>query len=97
MRNAATPPDGQQTVDNTLHVPVQALADTSQIAASIEEGVNTFMETVPPLIKVLDEVAKVHPFISGTNESTSKTRALVERFISCCPRIQGRLHLRSTT
>jgi hypothetical protein len=54
----------------------QALAGTSQIAAAIEEGVNTFMETVPALIKVLDEVAKHHPFISGTDESAPKTRAL---------------------
>jgi len=38
----------------------------------IEEGVNTFMETVPSLIKALDEVAKVHPFISGEFHSSGE-------------------------
>ena len=36
---------------------------------------NAFMDTVPPLIKVLDEVAKVHPFISGMGNLT-RERAL---------------------
>jgi len=56
---------GEEAVVNTLAAPVKALLDTPQIADAIEKGVNTFMETVPSLIKVLDEVAKVHPFISG--------------------------------
>ena len=41
------------------------MLDTTQIADTIEKGVNTFMEAVPSLMKALDEVAKVHPFISG--------------------------------
>ena len=40
--------------------------DTSQIAETIQKGVNTFMEAVPPLMKALDEVAKIHPFINGS-------------------------------
>lgn len=40
--------------------------DTPQIAEAIQKGVNTFLETVPPLMKALDEVAKTHTFISGT-------------------------------
>lgn len=56
---------GQQTVVDTLAVPAKALMDTPQIAESIQKGVNTFMEAVPILMKALDEVAKVHPFISG--------------------------------
>ena len=58
---------GQQTVVDTLIVPVKALMDTPQIADNIQKGVNTFMEAVPTLMKALDEVAKVHPFINGTN------------------------------
>lgn len=56
---------GQQAVVDTLAVPAKALMDTPQIAESIQKGVNTFMEAVPILMKALDEVAKVHPFISG--------------------------------
>jgi hypothetical protein len=41
--------------------------DTPEIAEAILKGVNTFMEAVPPLLKSLDEVAKVHPFISGAD------------------------------
>jgi hypothetical protein len=44
---------------------VKAVLDTSQIADVMEKGVNTFMEAVPSLMKALDEVAKIHPFISG--------------------------------
>jgi hypothetical protein len=51
---------------NTLLVPVQALVNTSGLAEAIEKGVNGFMEAVPTLMKALDEVSKVHPFISGT-------------------------------
>ena len=45
---------------------MDALPNTPQIADAIEQGVNTFMEAVPALMKTLDEIAKVHPFISGT-------------------------------
>lgn len=43
----------------------KAMLDTPQIADRIQKGVNTFMEAVPPLVRALDEVAKVHPFIAG--------------------------------
>lgn len=67
MQNDLTLSDGQQAVDDTTPVQVPIFASTSKIAAAIEEGVSDFMETVPALIRVLDEVAKVHPFISGTD------------------------------
>lgn len=50
---------------DTLAAPAKALLDAPHIADAIEKGVNTFMETVPSLMKALDEVAKIHPFISG--------------------------------
>ena len=49
-----------------LVLPVKASADTPQIAEDIRNGTNTLMDVVPSLIKALDEVAKVHPFICGT-------------------------------
>jgi len=52
-------------VVDTLAAPAKALLDTPQIADAIQKGVNAFMEAVPSLMKALDEVAKVHPFISG--------------------------------
>ena len=57
---------GQQTVVETLAEPAEALMDASGLAETIHRGVNTFMEAVPPLMKALDEVAKIHPFINGT-------------------------------
>ena len=51
---------------DTPTIPAKALANIPQIADAMEQGVSTFMEAVPALIKALDEVAKVHPFISGT-------------------------------
>ena len=78
VQNAVTLSDGHQVVVNTLAVPVEALANAPQIADAIEKGVNTFMEAVPVLVKVLDEVAKVHPFISGMSESVLSTRAPID-------------------
>ncbi|KAF9644577.1 hypothetical protein BDM02DRAFT_928516 [Thelephora ganbajun] len=55
---------GQQTVVDTLGVPAKALMDASHIAETIHNGVNMLMEAVPSLMRALDEVAKVHPFIA---------------------------------
>jgi len=60
-------------VIKTLAVPVKALLDTPHMADAIEKGVNTFMETVPSLMKALDEVAKIHPFISGEPRPSNTT------------------------
>ena len=65
MQGGLTLSPGQDAVIGTLEAPAIALPDASQVADVIEKGANTFMETVPSLIKALDEVAKIHPFISG--------------------------------
>lgn len=61
---------GQQLGINTLVTPMKAFMDTPQIAEKIKNGVSTFMEAVPPLVRALDEVAKIHPFIAGANLSS---------------------------
>ena len=81
VQNAVTLSDGQQAIVNTLVVPANALANTPQIADAIEKGVNTFMEAVPALMKALDEVAKIHPFISGMFESVLSACASVDDFL----------------
>ena len=53
----------------TLAAPAKALIDATQIAEKIHEGVDTFMEAVPVLMRSLDQVAKIHPFISGVGPS----------------------------
>lgn len=58
-------PPGQQDLLNTLAAPAKAVMDIPQIAETVHKGVATFMDAVPPLMKALDEVAKIHPFISG--------------------------------
>ena len=60
--------DGQQMVLDTLAVPAKALLDIPQIADGITDGVNTFMEVVPVLMKALDGLATIHPFIAGMGE-----------------------------
>jgi len=77
VQNAATLSDGQQAVVTTLAAPAKALMDAPRIADDIEKGVNTFMETVPVLMKALDEVAKVHPFIAGMGESVPNVQVLI--------------------
>jgi len=68
VQNAVTLSDGQQAVVDTLATPAKALLATPQITDAMEKGVNSFMEAVPVLMNALDEVAKIHPFISGTGE-----------------------------
>ena len=77
VQNAVTLSDGQQAVVDTLAVPAKALLATPQIADTIEKGVNAFMEAVPVLMSALDEVAKIHPFISGTGESVLNNQILI--------------------
>ena len=77
VQNAVTLSVGEQAVVNTLATPTMALVDTLQITDAIEKGVNVFMETVPVLMKALDEVAKVHPFISGTGEPALHMQTLI--------------------
>ena len=48
----------QQTV-SVLAAPLNTTA--------VQNAVNNFFESVPVLVKALDEVAKVHPFISGAS------------------------------
>lgn len=56
----------QQALVETLVTPAKAWMDTSQISDIIHNGVDSSMGAVPPLMRVLDEVAKIHPFINGT-------------------------------
>ena len=77
VQNAVTLSDGQQAVVNTLAAPAKALMNAPRIADDIEKGVNTFMETVPVLMRALDEVAKVHPFIAGMGESVPNVQVLI--------------------
>ena len=77
VQTAVTLSDGQQAVVDTLAAPAKALLETPQIADAIEKGVNAFMEAVPVLMSALDEVAKIHPFISGTEESALNVQVLI--------------------
>ena len=78
VQNAMTPSDGQQAVMNASAVPAKALVDAPQIADAIEKGINTFIEAVPVLMKILDGLADAHPFISGTSDSILNIRALTD-------------------
>ena len=64
-QDALTLSPGQQALVDTLATPVKALMDTTNISEAIHKGVDTFMEAVPPLMRALDQVAKIHPFIGG--------------------------------
>ena len=41
------------------------MVQTTGIAEVIEKGINGFLEDLPTIMKALDEVGKVHPFING--------------------------------
>ena len=76
-QKAMTLSEGQQVVVDTLAVPAKALADTPQIADGIEKGVSMFMEAVPVVMKTLDGLANIHPFIAGMDEPVLNRRVLI--------------------
>ena len=49
----------------TVIQPVKALLDSTGAMKVIEEGINTFMEDIPWLMKGLDEIARIHPVVTG--------------------------------
>ena len=49
----------------TVVQPVKALLDSTGAMKVIEEGINTFMEYIPWLMKGLDEIARIHPVVTG--------------------------------
>ena len=46
--------------------PLVAMVEASGAVQMIKSGLNSFMEDIPWLMKSLDEVAKIHPFVQGT-------------------------------
>ena len=50
----------------TVVQPVKALLESTGAMKAIEEGINTFMEDIPWLMKGLDEIARIHPVVTGT-------------------------------
>ena len=49
----------------TVVQPVKALLESTGAMKAIEEGINTFMEDIPWLMKGLDEIARIHPVVTG--------------------------------
>ena len=80
-----------------LAIQVEALVDKPQIIKDgIMEGVNTFMEVVPPIMDALDGLAAIHPFVAGTGEPVLNTQILIcNLLLSCRCCIQGCLHTRN--
>jgi hypothetical protein len=62
-----TPSPEQQAAVDALAAPVEALMGIPQISDPIREGLSTLVEAVPQIMKALDEVAKIHPFIGGAS------------------------------
>lgn len=51
--------------------PALTTLDTAQTRQTIERGVQHFMEDIPWLMKALDDVAKIHPFVSGIDQGST--------------------------
>jgi hypothetical protein len=54
---------GQQ--NSTALTVIQTAMDLTGRTEAIEQGVNSFVEGSALLMKVLDDVAKLHPFVGG--------------------------------
>ncbi len=60
--------NGQVSLVSQVVQPIQALIEATGAVEAIKNGLNSFMEDIPWLMKSLDEVAKIHPVVTG-NES----------------------------
>ena len=58
----------------TVVQPVKVLLDNTGAMKAIEKGINSFMEDIPWLMKGLDEIARIHPVVTGMS-------------IECCTRV----------
>lgn len=56
---------GAQTVANTAKTPINALLAAPDVGSDIEQGVNSFLVALPPIMTALNAIGKVHPFING--------------------------------
>ena len=81
------------TVSNAQQVaqPLLAAVQASGAVDAIKSGLNSFMEDIPWLMKNLDEVAKIHPFVTGTHRTGAFSRLLMLS-LSGRARVQGRVH-----
>lgn len=63
--------DGEQNI--TGMIPLSLSPDLlldSPIGQQIQSGINTFLDGMPVLMKALNEVAKLHPFVGGQSVSS---------------------------
>ena len=45
--------------------PIKNILDASGATQAIQSGLTSFMEDIPWLMKALDEVARIHPVVTG--------------------------------
>ena len=67
----------------------------SDAMKTIREGVNTLVDSLPGLVKALDEVAKIHPFIGSASYSNiqisdDNVLMVLSRICSRCGRLSRR-------
>jgi hypothetical protein len=51
-------------IANTFN-PVALLQQSGPVGDAIQNGINTFLDGMPVLMKALDEISKLHPFVGG--------------------------------
>ena len=57
---------GQVGEMQKIAAPIIPVIQASGAVDAIQKGMSGFMEGFPSLMKALDEVAKIHPFVAGT-------------------------------
>ena len=76
------------TVVDNISTIISAAASTD-IAQKIERGIQRFTDDLPWLMKALDEVARIHPVVTGTLLTLSSIYSSLICLQSCCPCFQG--------
>ncbi|THH02037.1 hypothetical protein EW026_g779 [Hermanssonia centrifuga] len=65
LEDKADAVNGQVSLVSQVVQPIQALIEATGAVEAIKNGLNSFMEDIPWLMKSLDEVAKIHPVVTA--------------------------------
>lgn len=88
----ATTNDPKGLVSQSIAV-VKTVLDSSGLLKTIEAGVNAFVDDIPWLMKGLDEVAKIHPVVTGElTAASSFLHSTLTLVSSGCARVQSCVH-----
>lgn len=73
----------QESLITTLTAPAKAIMAESGATTAIKNAVGGFAETLPVLMKALDDIGKIHPVIQGSILAHETSGGCADCAVSC--------------